>query len=81
MSAKSSFMTPVMELRMMRWYSPTYAMAKVNAGRNRCFISDWKEAKPLSSTPGSSMRPVGNQRSLVANSMIMRRPNQKVGIE
>ena len=22
-SAKSSFMTPVMELRMMRWYSPT----------------------------------------------------------
>ena len=55
-------------------------MANVNAGRNRCFISDWKAAKPLSSTPGSSMRPVGNQRSLVANSMIIRRPNQKVGM-
>ena len=35
---------------------------------------------PLNSTPGSSMRPVGNQRSFVEKSMIMRRPNQKVGI-
>ena len=26
------------------------------------------------------MRPVGNQRSLVANSMIIRRPNQNVGM-
>ncbi len=55
-------------------------MAKVNAGRNRCFSSDWKAAKPVRSTPGSSMRPVGNQRSLVANSMIIRRPNQNVGM-
>ena len=55
-------------------------MAKVNAGRKRCFISDWKAAKPLRSTPGSSIRPVGNQRSLVENSMIIRRPNQNVGM-
>jgi len=41
---------------------------------------DWNAAKPCSSTPGSAIRPVGNQRSLVANSMIMRSPNQKVGI-
>jgi len=58
--AKSSFITPVIELRMMRWYSPTQAMAKVKTGRNMCQRRSTKASMPVRSAPGSDILPVGN---------------------